>query len=156
MRGLAFALLLIAGACGGPADEPTNVAANGRAGPENGAAAAAYPPPTAAEIEAARAAAAAVARYYELIGRREWAAAFALREPRRGITLDRFIERYAPYQHHGATVGMPSRPAERDGTLWVRVPVQLYGRGADGAPFGSVVTVTMKRRAGERAWKVAT
>jgi len=106
--------------------------------------------------EASRAAAAAVAEYYEAIARRDYPAAWRLRDPSPGDTLERFAAGFASYAHYRATVGMPTLPARQDGALWVAVPVQLYGRRRDGAPFGSVGRVTLKRAAGQDRWRIVS
>ncbi|HEX8366228.1 MAG TPA: hypothetical protein VF603_13185 [Allosphingosinicella sp.] len=110
-----------------------------------------------AEDEAAsRDAAAAVAQYYEAIARRDYPAAWRLREPNPGDTLERFAAGFAAYADYRATVGMPTLPARQDGAVWVAVPVQLYGRRRDGAPFGSVGRVTLKRAAGQDRWRIVS
>lgn len=143
-----LALLLLLSGCGSDPAEPQN---RSSAGPKAAAPVAA---PTAEEEQQSRAAAAAVTAYYEAIARRDYPAAWRLREPRPGDTLERFAAGFAPYADYRATVGMPTLPARQDGALWVAVPVQLYGRRRDGAPFGSVGRVTLKRAAGGDRWRI--
>jgi hypothetical protein len=143
-----LALLLLLSSCGADPAEPQNQSS------PTPAPVAAVPAPSTEELQASRAAAAAVADYYEAIARRDYSAAWRLREPRPGDTLERFAAGFAPYADYRATVGMPTLPARQDGALWVAVPVQLYGRRRDGAPFGSVGRVTLKRAAGGDRWRI--
>ena len=144
-----FLLLLLAG-CGG-AEKSQPPAAN----LHNQATAAPAPaPPTNEQLAESRAAAAALFLYYEHIAARDYRAAWALRERRPGLAFEVFAASFERYRDYRATVGVPSLPAEQDGTLWVEVPVQLYGRMRDGAPMGSVGRVMMKRVPGDR-WRVA-
>ena len=147
MRRLAF-LLLLAG-CDSPA--PTPPAAPKKAPPR----AEPGPPPAPEALADALAAAAALRLYYEHLGRRDYRAAWRLRERQRGLDFDRFAASFADYADYRATVGLPSLPAEAHGFVWVDAPVQLYGRRVDGRPFGSVGRVMMKRRVGTRAWRIA-
>lgn len=147
-----FALLLLLCGCGSDGDERRN----GNAGAEaNRATEQAYVPPPREDVATSQAAAEALRTYYAHIAGRDWAAAFAMRERQPGLSLDRFTDNFERYADYRATVGVPTGPAVQDGTIWVQVPVQLYGRMRDGSPFGSVGTVTMKRRSGERSWRVA-
>ena len=150
MRRLAL-LLLLAG-CGRGAEERNDRPTDGG---DEAPPAPLQPPPSAEQLAASRAAADALSLYYEHIGRRDYRAAWTLREQRPGLSFAAFAASFDRYRDYRATVGVPSLPAEQDGTLWVDVPVQLYGRMRDGSPFGSVGRVTMKRPAGEQAWKVA-
>jgi hypothetical protein len=143
-----LALLLLLSSCGADPAEPQNQSS------PTPAPVAAVPAPSTEELQASRAAAAAVADYYEAIARGDYSAAWRLREPRPGDTLERFAAGFAPYADYRATVGMPTLPVRQDGALWVAVPVQLYGRRRDGAPFGSVGRVTLKRAAGGDRWRI--
>ena len=149
MRRLAL-LLLVAG-CEGTEDE-RRPGANAQAGNSGAPAAQA---PTADELAVAQSAAAALTRYYDHLAGRDYRGAWALRERGPGLDFARFAASFDRYEEYRATVGLPSLPAEQDGTLWVSVPVQLYGRMRDGAPFGSVGRVTMKRAPGE-PWKIVS
>lgn len=143
-----LALLLLLSGCGSAEEE-------NRSGPvPKGAPAPPVPAPSAEDDQASRAAAATVSDYYEAIARRNYPAAWRLRELRPGDTLERFAAGFALYADYRATVGMPTLPVRQDGALWVAVPVQLYGRRRDGAPFGSVGRVTLKRAAGEDRWRI--
>ena len=143
-----LALLLSLSGCGSDVDTPGNRSS----APRNEAATVSLPSPE--QEQESRAAAAAVTNYYEALARRDYPAAWRLREPRPGDTLERFAAGFAPYADYRATVGMPTLPVRRDGAVWVAVPVQLYGRRRDGAPFGSVGRVTLKRAAGGDRWRI--
>jgi hypothetical protein len=143
----AFALLLLLAGCRGePQDRAANVV-------ENGVRAQGTAPP-AADVEVSRAAASALRLYYDHIGRREWRAAFSMRQPEPGLTLERFVANCERYEDYRATVGVPSLPARQDGGIWVQVPVQLYGRMRGGRPFGSVGAVMLRRAAGDDRWRI--
>lgn len=109
------------------------------------------------------AAAAALRHYYDLISRRAFREAWAMRaaDPgRAGVSYEAFEANYARYRRYDAVVAGASLPAEGDGFVFVTVQVQLTGTLADGAPFGMVGTVTMRRAAqgsaAARAWKVTS
>ena len=150
MRRLAL-LLLLAG-CSGGGEQERNRTDNKQAG---NASAPAVTPPTEEEQAASQAAAAALRDYYQSLARRDYRAAWALRDRRPGLDFERFAASFEGYEEYRATVGLPSMPVEQEGTLWVSVPVQLYGRMRGGAPFGSAGRVTMKRAPGE-AWKIVS
>ena len=139
--------ILLLSAC--DSREPANVAAPAdKAGNQVGAS-----EPTREQIEDAQAAAGALRLYYEHIGRGDYPAAWRMREERPDYAA--FERNFAAYEDYRATVGVPSLPIEDRGFVWVEVPVQLYGRWRGGAPFGSVGRVTLKRRAGTGAWRIA-
>lgn len=142
-------LLLLAGC--GDAKQPERAPANLQ---NEALSTPAPPPPTDEQIAQSRAAAAALSLYYSHIGARDYRSAWALRERRPGLAFETFAASFGRYREYRATVGVPSLPTEQDGILWVDVPVQLYGRMSDGAPFGSVGRVTMKRLPGD-GWRVA-
>lgn len=149
MRLVAVLLLLLA-SCGASDDE---------AAPSPGASpsADAAPPrvPTAAEKADMDEAAATLRAYYDAIARRDYRAAWALREQRPGLEIDRFAESFAIYADYRADVGLPSFPAEADGTVWIDAPVQIYGRRTNGETFGSVGRVMLKRPARGAGWRIA-
>ena len=143
-----LALLLLLSGCGGEQEQrAANVAQNEVVAPR-------APPPSPQDVALSRSAADALRLYYDRIGRREWSAALAMREPAPGLTLERFAANYERYADYRATVGMPSLPARQNGAVWVQIPVQLYGRMRDGSPFGSVGMMMLRRDAGERRWKI--
>jgi hypothetical protein len=98
--------------------------------------------------------------YYALIEAGKYAEAFRLREPSEGVTLDRFAESFDRFSEHHANVGAPSEPQGAAGSLYVEVPVQLYGRLKDGRPFSNAGTVTLRRSnsvpGGSREWRIYT
>jgi len=151
MRRLAL-LLLLAG-CGTAHEGEEKETANGH---NQTAPARAAAPPSPEDLAMSRAAAATVGRYYDHVGRREWRAAFALREPGPGVTFERFVASFERYADYRATVGVPSPPAREGEAAWVQVPVQLYGRMRDGSSFGSVGTVTLKRSAEQGNWRIVS
>lgn len=150
MRRLAL-FLLLAGCGADETKEAGRAAGDGNAG----APAATAPPATEAQLALSRAAAEALGRYYDHIGRGDYRAAFAMRERSPGLTPDTFAASFDRYEDYRATIGVPSLPVEEDGTVWVSVPVQLYGRMRDGSPMGSVGRVMMKRPQGSAEWQVA-
>ena len=143
----AFALVLLVAGC---AEEAGNNAQNSAEAPPG----AASPEPSAEDLALSRSAADALRLYYDHIARRDWPAAFAMRESQPGLTLERFVAGYERYRDYRATVGVPSLPARQDGVVWVDAPVQLYGRMADGSPFGSVGRVLLKRPPGSDRWTI--
>lgn len=147
------ALLLLLAGCAAEPDERQNRVSNVQ---ENGVEAPPGPPPSAEDLALSRSAADSLRLYYERIGRRDWSGAFAMREPVAGVTLERFKDRYEPYEDHRATIGTPSLPTRHEGAVWVQVPVQLYGRMEGGRPFGSVRAVVLKRGPGEERWRIVS
>jgi hypothetical protein len=143
-------LLLLLAACGGGGAERAP-AGNAAAAPE----AAPSRVPTAAEIADMEAARETLLRYYAAIGRRDYRAAWALREHPPGLDYERFAASFAVYADYQANVGTPSYPAEAEGWVWIDAPVQTWGRRTDGERFGSVGRVLMKRPAGSRRWKIS-
>ena len=106
--------------------------------------------------ESAQGAANVLQTYYALIERGQYDEAFRLREPgKRGPTLEQFIASFSHYAEHHATVGAPSQIAAASGSSYVEVPVQLYGRMKSGKPFGTVGTVTLRRK-GSKDWRIYT
>ena len=142
-------LLLLAG-CGAP-DDAGERRANAVAGP---VAQAPERVPTAAEIGDMETAAAALRAYYGHIGRRDYRAAWAIREHRPGLGYEAFARSFALYADYHADIGQPSFPAEAGGFVWIDAPVQIWGRQRSGQRFGSVGRVMLKRPAGSRDWKV--
>lgn len=111
----------------------------------------------------AQGAADVVQHYYALIGSGEYEKAWTLRWGSEGPGVDRFVASFAPYAEYHATVGTPTEIQGAAGSLYVDVPVQLYGRKKDGKPFGSAGTITLRRAndvpgstAAERRWRIYT
>lgn len=104
-----------------------------------------------------------VQQYYALIEAGEYEKAWPLRWDSAGSGRDRFVASFAPYAEYHATVGTPTEIQGAVGSLYVDVPVQLYGRKKDGKPFGSAGTITLRRVNGvpgsteaQRRWRIYT
>lgn len=111
----------------------------------------------------AQGAATVVETYYGLIEAGKYAEALKLRWDADRVGLDRFAASFAPYAEHHATVGAPSAIQGAAGSLYVEVPVQLYGNLKSGKPFGTVGTITLRRvndipgsTAEQRRWRIYT
>jgi hypothetical protein len=109
----------------------------------------------------AQGAATVVETYYALIEARNYRAAWALRWNSDAMTPEQFAAGFTDYADYHATVGAPSEIQGAAGSLYVEVPVQLYGRMKNGKPFGSAGTVTLRRvndvpgsTAEERRWRI--
>ena len=98
--------------------------------------------------------------YYALIEAGKYADAWKLREQSRkarssdAAAFARQFERYAEYH---AQVGSPSPVHGAAGSLYVEVPVQLYGRTKEGKPFSTAGTVTLRRSnapGGSSEWRI--
>lgn len=86
--------------------------------------------------------------YYARIEAGDYAGAWALRIPSRSDGaegLDTFAASFDRYAVYRATVGAPGRIEGAAGSLYVDVPVQIYGRMKDGTQFSSAGTVTLRR-----------
>ncbi len=80
-----------------------------------------------------------------------------------GLTEREFVESYAKYAEVHAEVGRPGEPEGAAGSVYVEVPVRLYGKLKSGAPFNLVGTMTLKRvndvpgsSAEQRRWHIAS
>jgi hypothetical protein len=109
----------------------------------------------------AQGAATVVETYYALIEAGKYREALALRENADSMTAAKFAAGFAKYGEYHATVGAPSEIQGAAGSLYVEVPVQLYGRMKDGKPFGSAGTITLRRAndvpgatAAQRRWRI--
>lgn len=113
---------------------------------------------------AQEAAAAEVVRsYYSLIESGRYADAWHLRWNGGGISIADFSASFDRFAEYHATVGTPFKVQGAAGSLYVEVPVQLYGRLKDGKPFGSVGTITLRKSnhaagagRGQNAWQIYT
>lgn len=159
------ALLLLVAACGDAAHEappeksretssfavptqpqstpqPTEVVAPPKAGPSRGAASAARVAQT----------------YFDLLEAQDYAAAWKLRwESRKAPPAreDAFVAAFARYRSYRATVGQPSQEVRAGDSLFVEVPVQIYGHLANGTPIASAGIITLRRAAtGPEAWLI--
>lgn len=94
--------------------------------------------------------------YYSLIQARDYAEAYALREPAEDApTLEAFMANFERHAEYRVTVGTPSQPVESDGWIYVEVPVQSYGRFKDGWPLASAGMLTLRKREGGQ-WRIFT
>ena len=101
--------------------------------------------------------------YYALIEDGKYQEAWRLRTPGEGETAAEFATGFARYAEYHALVGTPSEISGAAGSLYVEVPVQIYGRLKDGKPFSSAGTVTLRRSndvpgstAEQRRWHIYT
>jgi hypothetical protein len=95
-------------------------------------------------------------RYYSLIQSRNYAEAYALREPAENApTLQAFAANFERHADYRVTVGTPSRSVESGGWIYVEVPVQSYGRFKDGSPLASAGILTLRKREGGQ-WRIFT
>ena len=113
------------------------------------------------EPTGAQAAATVVETYYALIESRRYDDARKLRWDYDRLASAEFAASFAPYAEYRATVGTPSQIASAAGSLYVEVPVQLYGRLRSGKAFGTVGTITLRRLNGipgstpeQRHWRI--
>jgi hypothetical protein len=111
--------------------------------------------------ESAQGAATVVETYYALIEASKYDQARALRWDRDKVDAAAFRDSFSRYAEYHATVGAPSQIQGAAGSLYVEVPVHVYGKLKDGNVFGSVGTITLRRvndvpgsRAAERRWRI--
>ena len=159
-RTLLLAALLVA-SCGEPQrQEPAATEPQEPRPAEQAAApprAKATPSPAPPVGEEGQGAADVLRSYYGLIEAGRYDEAFRLREPgKRGPTPEQFRQSFARYAEHRATVGTPSQVAGAAGSLYVEVPVQIYGRLRSGKPFSTAGTVTLRRRSAGGEWRIYT
>ena len=99
--------------------------------------------------DSAQGAAQVVQGYYGLLEEKRFEDAQALWNPRGQIgTQDgaHFAARFRGFSEIHANVGAPSEPEGAAGSLYVTVPVQLYGRiAANGKPFYALRQVVLHR-----------
>lgn len=158
IRRVAAALALLAAACGGtPQQQDQAAAPEGNAASNSGAmesteTAPSRIPSTNAILseepftpESAQGAATVVETYYALLEAGKYDEARRLRWNADELDPERFAAGFAPYSEYHATVGAPSEIQGAAGSLYVEVPVQIYGRRKDGKPFGQTGTVTLRR-----------
>lgn len=114
-----------------------------------------------AEPGGAQEAATVVEAYYALIGEGKYKEAWKLRWTGREDSADAFVESFGKYASYRANVGAPSEVQGAAGSLYVEVPVQIYGRMKDGQPFSSAGSVTLRRSnnvpgstPNERRWRI--
>ena len=98
--------------------------------------------------KSAQGAAQVLQTYYALIEAGKYEEAWELRSPGARDGPDSkaaFVESFGRYAEYHATVGAAGRVEGAAGSLYIEIPVQLYGRMKDGTPFGSAGTVTLRR-----------
>lgn len=114
--------------------------------------------------DSAQGAANVLQTYYALIEQGDYDAAYALRSPSAdGPSAAEFAASFERYAEYHAQIGAPSSIEGAAGSLYVEVPVQIYGRLKDGKPFSSAGTVTLRRSndipgatAKQRSWRIYT
>lgn len=116
-------------------------------------------PSEAAEPDGA-AAADVVRRYYAAIEAGDYATAWRLREEGTGDPAS-FAAAFSRYAEFHAEVGTPGRVDAGAGQRFVQVPVHIFGRLKEGAPFNATGTVTLHRTADipgatsdQRRWRI--
>jgi hypothetical protein len=97
------------------------------------------------EPTSAQGAATVLQAYYALIEVGKYADALKLRWDADQLGVDRFAAGFAPYAFLHATVGAPSPIEGAAGSVYVRVPVQLFGQLKSGKPFNRIETITLRR-----------
>src|SRR3546814_13608364 len=61
------------------------------------------------------------------------------------MTFDEFKESFSKYQEYHANIGAPGRIEGAAGSLYVEVPVQVYGRLNTGEEFNMLGSVQLRR-----------
>jgi len=96
----------------------------------------------------AQGAANVVQTYYALLGAGEYGRAYRLWSGRgraSGLGEAAFEQSMRAYAQYRANVGAPGRIEGTRGTLFVQVPVQVYGRRLDGSEFSSLGAMRLRR-----------
>jgi hypothetical protein len=109
--------------------------------------------------DSAQGAANVLQTYYALIEAGKYTEAWRLREQRAKAKpgdAAEFAKSFERYGEYHAQVGAPSQVQAAAGSLYVEVPVQLYGRLKDGKPFSTAGTVTLRRARGTTGWRIYT
>lgn len=114
--------------------------------------------------ESAQGAADVVQTYFAHIEERAYADAWRLWSDEgnaSGMSAETFAASFAKYREYHANVGTPGVIEGAAGSLYVQVPVQAYGRLADGTPFNMAGPVTLRRvndvpgsTAAQRSWHI--
>lgn len=116
--------------------------------------------------ESAQGAANVVQTYFALIGEKKYDGAWMLWSDggkASNQTLDDFAASFGQYAQYHGLVGAPGEIEGAAGSLYVEVPVQIYGRmKADGRPFNLLGKATLRRvnnvdgsTAEQRKWHIA-
>lgn len=114
----------------------------------------------------AQGAASVLERYFALVGERAYGEAWRLwSDEGRASGLDEqaFAASFAGYREYRANIGTPGEIEGAAGSLYVEVPVQIYGRRADGAAFNMSGRATLRRvndvpgsTDAQRRWHIAS
>lgn len=109
-------------------------------------------------------AASVLERYFALIEQRRYADAWRLWSDQgraSGRSEAEFAADFGRYREYHANIGAPGDAEGAAGSVYVEVPVQIYGRLADGAAFNAAGTATLRRvndvpgsTAGQRRWHI--
>lgn len=112
----------------------------------------------------AQGAAQVLERYFALLSQNSPRAAWELWRgggQASGLDADAFARSFTGYDSLGAQIGAPGAVEAAAGSLYVRVPVQLYGRLKDGSEVRRLGQATLRRAndvpgatAAERAWRI--
>ncbi|HEU4625091.1 MAG TPA: hypothetical protein VFS52_10035 [Steroidobacteraceae bacterium] len=102
--------------------------------------------------------------YYALIGAGRYDEAWRLWTQAgegSGMSAEAFAASFAPYESYNANIGAPGRIEGAAGSLYVSVPVQIYGRRKSGEPVHMLGSATLRRSndvpgstAEQRAWHI--
>jgi hypothetical protein len=114
--------------------------------------------------DSAQGAANVLQTYYALVEQGKYREAYALRSlSAKGPSAAEFAASFDKYAEYHAQIGAPSDIQGAAGSLYVEVPVQIYGRMKDGKPFSSAGTVTLRRSNDipgateeQRRWRIYT
>ena len=96
--------------------------------------------------------------YFDLLEAEDYVGAWKLRWESRKASpaqADAFAAAFTRYRSYRGTVGQPSQEVRAGDSLFVEVPVQIYGQLASGAPLASAGIITLRRDAASPgAWRI--
>jgi hypothetical protein len=114
--------------------------------------------------ESAQGAGQVLQTYFALIEAEKYTEAWKLRWKGKGDdagSAKAFAASFGKYDSYHASVGAPGEVSGAAGSLYVDLPVQIYGRMKGGEPFATAGTVTLRRvydvrgsTAEERRWRI--